>query len=224
MKVWDSWGNLFGKTLWVVAITRRLTAEEASPSESGLVLGVPLPTPTITPDVEELQRRVGQRWGRGYGTLPGGTVVPMDAIINANRDRHPGEPKGRIVTEEEIANDPELQRIQAMFQAGAEQDEREKAAVAEATREAEAALAAAIATRVADATITAASSQDNSDAGDEHRPEYEIRNFESIVTDQGARAEILLDIYADGSTAGHQYSILHGRFEEGQWWVDCDRR
>ena len=164
---------------------------------------------------------MGQRWCRGYGTLPGGTVVPMDVIIFGNIDRYPHLPDGRVATEEDIANDPVLQRSEAIYKAQNAERERKEAAAAEATREAE---AAAEATRVAASTRTAAEILAKWDEGENHRPQYEIRNFESIVTDQGSRAEILLDIYADGSPAGHQYSILHGRFEEGQWWVDCDRR
>ena len=87
-----------------------------------------------------------------------------------------------------------------------------------------AAQADAEATQGAETTRTAARILAQSEEGEDYRPEYEIRDFESIVTDQGIRAEILLDIYADGSPAGDRYSVLHALYEESQWWVDCDRR
>ena len=224
MRVLESWGNLFSKTLGVAAMGLLLTGcagsagadsipqlvqrhEDALNADNVVEARAALCAPSTTrrvegkteerkyPEVVMATAKVpppptptpyDPNWAAPWRT-PGPRLPIGERIFGTPTPRPPGG--HGILTQEEIDNDPMLQAMEARFEKWGEEGKQKAAARAAATKAAEAdqATRTARATRQAQATREAQANR-----GEGPRPTFEIGDFESIITDQGARAEILL--------------------------------
>ena len=190
--------------------TQRLKGA-SRPRENPVIMATakPGPTPARTP--------YPTSWAAPWRE-PGPRLPIEQRIWGTPTPRPPGG--HGIVTQEMIDNDPKARAAVESLRSRAE----ERRQASSATKKAEEAAAAAAAAAARAARATRQAEEQREEAREEGpRPTFEIRDFESATTDLGARAEILLDIYADGGPAGREYSILYALYEENKWWVDCDR-
>ena len=249
MRVLQSWGNLFSKTLGIAAMGLLLTGcagsagadsipqlvqrhEDALNADNVVEARAALCAPSTTrrvegkteerkyPEVVMATAKVpppptptpyNPNWAAPWRTP--GPRLPIGERIFGTPTPIPEGEGAYLLTQEMIDNDPKARAAVEYFNKFEEESKQEATKAANATKAAEADQA----TRTARATRQAQANR-----GEGPRPTFEIRDFESIITDQGARAEILLNIYAGGFPAGRG-NILYAIYEGDEWWVDCGR-
>ena len=227
MKVWDSWGNLFGKTLWVVAMGLLLTGC-AGPggADSNLQLGqsheeAPDADNPEADSLPQLVQRYEEALNAADFIKAQNALCAPSTTRRLERNSGPSEYPVVVQATAQAGPTPTITPYPTNWAVpwvkpgpGLYVGDRvfgiptsPKAAEAE------------------NATRTVRATQQAADKREEGpQPTFEIRDVEPIITDKGAQAEILLGIYADGGSAGRDYFILYALPEEDKWWVDCDRR